>query len=151
MSKKQAVKSSVDLNTLCGGAFAEKVNEALDEGRRGGFVKPVLGIEKTADARITDKHLMVSHHGFGGHLAKRLGHDAAAGFELRRMETVNGFQARQRGLGIGMAFEFDGKRFEMAFHEFRRVAEIGARRLRFWTATGTTPGHEGQKTQTHFP
>ncbi len=29
MSKKQAVKSSVDLNTLCGGAFAEKVNEAL--------------------------------------------------------------------------------------------------------------------------
>ncbi len=29
MNKKQAVKSSVDLNTLCGGAFTEKVNEAL--------------------------------------------------------------------------------------------------------------------------
>lgn len=29
MSKKQAVKSSVDLNTLAGGAFAEKVNEAF--------------------------------------------------------------------------------------------------------------------------
>lgn len=29
MNKKQAVKSGVDLNTLCGGAFLEKVNEAL--------------------------------------------------------------------------------------------------------------------------
>lgn len=29
MAKKQHVNSSVDLNTLCGGAFAEKINEAL--------------------------------------------------------------------------------------------------------------------------